>query len=76
VLQGIDEQGADRPRAAVDGSLDVVDLPLAGLVDKIVADGLVGRIGARIPLMTFDRDGDGRLVGCLRLRPIISAFGG
>jgi hypothetical protein len=50
--------------------------PLAGLVDKIVADSLVGRIGARTPLMTFDRDRDGRLVGCLRLRPIISAFGG
>jgi len=35
----------------------VVDLPFAGLPDKVVADGLVGRVRASPALMTFERDG-------------------
>jgi hypothetical protein len=56
----------------LDGSLDVVDLPFAGLPDKVVADGLVGRVGAGLALMSFAA----RWLPAGRLRRTISAFNG
>src|SRR5437899_98456 len=57
VLQRVAQHAPDRPRSAVHGAANIVDLPVAAVTDEIITDRRVGGIGAG-SVVADDGDGD------------------